>query len=181
MALRKWKIDIAHSSLMFTIRHLVVMKVHGHFAKWEGTIELDDQDISTAHAEAQIESASIDTRSEIRDAHLRSGDFLDAEKFPLISFKSDKITAQGGPLFQVEGSLMLHGVTRPVTLAVELLGRAQAKHLGERLGFSAKTQINRKDFGVVFNEVLDNGGLAISEEVDITIDLQAGPTTEALR
>ncbi len=174
MAIQKWSIDTIHSTVGFTVRHLLVSKVHGLFTKWQGSLEFDPQDPTGASAEIQIEVASVDTREAQRDGHLRSPDFFDAEKFPQITFKSTKIDKSGDNEFKVTGDLTLRGVTKSVVLDVEYAGSAVHPRYGERIGFSARTHINRKDFGVSFNQVLDAGGLAISEKVEINIDVQAG-------
>jgi polyisoprenoid-binding protein YceI len=177
MAQQKWNIDTIHSTVGFTIRHLMVSKVHGLFTKWQGSLEWDDQNPAGASAQATIDVSSIDTREPGRDTHLRSPDFFDAEKFPQITFKSTKVEPAGAGEFKVTGDLTMHGVTKPIVLDVEYAGSANHPQMGQRIGFSAKTSINRKDFGVIFNMVLDSGGLALSEKVEINIDVQAGKAT----
>jgi polyisoprenoid-binding protein YceI len=173
MALEKWNIDVVHSTIGFTVRHLMVSKVHGLFTKWNGTFEFDEQSPARSHVEVQIEVSSVDTREPQRDAHLKSGDFFEAEKFPFITFKSTKVESGAKDHFKVTGDFTLRGVTRPVVLDVEYAGRATHPQMGERAGFSAHTSINRKDFGVNFNQVLDAGGVALSEKVDINIEIEA--------
>jgi polyisoprenoid-binding protein YceI len=172
MALEKWNIDVVHSTVGFTVRHLMVSKVHGYFTKWTGSLAFDEQNPSASHAEASIEVASVDTREPQRDAHLRSGDFFEVEKFPTMTFKSTKLEP-AGDRFKVTGDLTLRGVTKPVVLDVEYGGRSKHPQMGERAGFSATTSINRKDFGVAFNQVLDNGGLALSDKVEIHLEIEA--------
>jgi polyisoprenoid-binding protein YceI len=174
MALEKWNIDVVHSTLGFTVRHLVVSKVHGFFTKWSGSLAFDEQNPSTAHAEAKIDVTSIDTREPQRDAHLKSGDFFDVEKHTHITFKSTGVQPGGSKdRFKVTGDLTLRGVTKPIVLDVEYGGREKHPQMGERVGFSAHTSINRKDFGIVFNQVLDSGGVALSDKVDINIEIEA--------
>ncbi len=173
MTAEKWNLDVAHSSIGFTVRHLVISKVHGKFTKWSGAIELDDQDITKSSVEVQIDAASVDTSDAQRDGHLRSPDFFDVEKYPQITFKSTRVEKKSGDELAVHGDFTLHGVTHPVVLAVEYAGRAKHPMGGERAGFSAHTSINRKDYGIVFNMVLDNGGLGVSEKVDIALEIQA--------
>ena len=172
MALENWNIDVVHSTVGFTVRHLMVSKVHGYFTKWNGTLAFDDQNPSASHAEAQIEVASVDTREPQRDGHLRTGDFFEAEKFPHMTFKSTKVE-RAGDKFKVTGDLTLRGVTKPVVLDVEYGGRSKHPQMGERVGFSASTTINRKDFGVNYNQVLEAGGIAISEKVEIHLEIEA--------
>jgi polyisoprenoid-binding protein YceI len=172
MSLENWNIDTVHSTVGFTVRHLMVSKVHGLFTKWQGTFAFDEANLAASHVEVTIDVTSIDTREPQRDAHLRSGDFFEAEKFPQMTFKSTKVEGSS-PELKVTGDLTLRGVTRSVVLDVEYGGRSVHPRMGERVGFSAKTSINRKDYGVSFNQVLEAGGLAISEKVDIAIEVEA--------
>jgi polyisoprenoid-binding protein YceI len=173
MALENWNIDVVHSTVGFTVRHLMVSKVHGYFTKWNGKLAFDDQNPSASHAEAQIEIASVDTREPQRDGHLRTGDFFEAEKYPHMTFKSTAVERVSAEKFKVTGDLTLRGVTKPVVLDVEYNGRSKHPQMGERVGFSANTSINRKDFGVSYNQVLEAGGFAISEKVEIHIEIEA--------
>jgi polyisoprenoid-binding protein YceI len=172
MALENWKIDTVHSTLGFTVRHLLVSKVHGHFTKWSGTFAFDEANLAASHVSVQVDVASVDTREPQRDAHLRTGDFFEVEKFPEMTFKSTKVEGSG-KTFKVTGDLTLRGVTKPVVLDVEYAGRMVHPQMGERSGFSAHGSINRKDFGVNFNQVLDSGGVALSEKVDLNIEVEA--------
>jgi polyisoprenoid-binding protein YceI len=171
MALEKWNIDVIHSTVGFTVRHLMVSKVHGQFTKWNGTFAFDESNPSASHVETQIEVASVDTRDAQRDGHLRTGDFFDAEKFPHITFKSTSVSGEKNQ-FKVTGDLTLRGVTKSVVLDVEYGGRAKDPQGRERVGFSGHTSVNRKDFGVAFNMVLEAGGVAISEKVDIQLEVE---------
>ena len=171
MSLENWKIDTTHSSVGFTVRHLMVSKVHGVFTKWEGTFAFDDANPAASHVEVSIDVGSVDTRDAQRDGHLKSGDFFEAEKFPKMTFKSTKVEG-AKDAFKVTGDLTLRGVTKPVVLDVEYAGRAVHPQGGERAAFSAHGSINRKDFGVAFNMVLEAGGVAVSEKVDIVIEVQ---------
>src|SRR5215210_2879083 len=125
MALEKWSIDTSHSGVHFTVRHMVIAKVHGRFSRWGGTIELDDQDPSASRVSVDIEAASIDTSEEKRDAHLRSADFLDVEKNPRITFKSTRIDPKGENEMRISGDLSINGVTKPVTFVAAHLGKAK--------------------------------------------------------
>ncbi len=172
MALENWNIDVVHSTVGFTVRHLMVSKVHGLFTKWSGTFAFDENDLAASHVEVTIDVASVDTREPQRDAHLRTGDFFEAEKFPQMTFKSTSVAGSKNQ-FKVTGDLTLRGVTKPVVLDVEYSGRMKHERMGERVGFSAHTSINRRDFGVSFNQVLDAGGVAISDKVDVNIEVEA--------
>jgi polyisoprenoid-binding protein YceI len=174
MALVKWDFDYAHSGIDFTVRHLLVSKVRGRFTKWNGSLELDEEDYSKSHCEVEIDLASVDTHVEQRDTHLRSGDFFEVEKHPTMTFKSTGVVAKSANHLAVTGDLTLRGVTKQVVLDVEHPGVVAKDPWGKRrAGFTATTTINRKDFGVSFNQTLDQGGLALSEEVAITIEIEA--------
>ena len=172
MTLEKWNIDTVHSTVGFTVRHLMVSKVHGLFTKWNGSFSFDEANPAASHVEVQIEVASVDTREPQRDAHLRTGDFFEVEKFPHLTFKSTSVSGSKEH-FKVTGDLTLRGVTKPVVLDVEYAGRSKHPQMGERAGFSGHTSINRKDFGVSFNQVLEAGGVAVSEKVEINIEVEA--------
>ena len=172
MATEKFDIDISHSSVGFTVRHLVISKVHGQFTKWSGSIDLDTANFAASKVEVSIETASIDTREPQRDTHLRSADFFDAEKHPHLTFKSTKVEAKGNDL-KVYGDLSLHGVTKQVVLEGEYSGRGKDPWGGDRVGFSAKTRIDRKDFGLVWNQALEAGGVLVGENIDITLEIEA--------
>jgi polyisoprenoid-binding protein YceI len=173
MALEKWNIDVVHSTIGFTVRHLMVSKVHGFFTKWKGSLAFDEKNPSSSHAEVEIDVASVDTREPQRDAHLKSGDFFEVEKHPKMTFKTTAVESGKDGHFNVTGDLTLRGVTKSVVLDVEYGGRSTHPQMGERAGFSAHTSINRKDFGVAFNQVLDNGGVALSDKVDINLEIEA--------
>jgi polyisoprenoid-binding protein YceI len=172
MAAEKWNLDTVHSGIGFTVRHLMVTKVHGRFGKWSGTFEFDEQNPAASKVEVAIDAASVDSQEPKRDAHLRSPDFLDVEKYPQLTFKSTSVTGAGEELV-VKGDLTIHGVTRPVVLEVEYAGRIKDTWGGERAGFSAKTSISRKEFGLTWNQALETGGVMVSDKVEISIDLQA--------
>lgn len=168
-----YQIDPAHSSAQFKVRHMMIANVKGEFDKVSGTVNFDPANPSTASLEATIDVASISTRDEQRDAHLKSADFFDVEKFPAITFRSEKVTAMGGENFTVTGDLTIHGVTKEVKLEVdELTDEAKDPWGSVRRGASAKTRINRKDFGMTFNVALEAGGFLVGEEVDLTIDVE---------
>jgi polyisoprenoid-binding protein YceI len=167
-----WSFDNSHSSIGFSVRHLMISKVRGHFNQWGGTFDYDEADPTRAKLSVRIDAASIDTRDEKRDAHLRSPDFFDVEKFPALTFESTKVERDGDD-FVVTGHLSIHGVTRAVQLKVESLGQTKDPWGGQRAGFSASTSISRKDFGMSFNMALETGGVLVGDKVDIGIEIEA--------
>ena len=172
MATKHWDIDVSHSAIHFWVRHMVISKVHGRFARWSGAIELDEQDLGRSSVAVRIDAASIDTQVADRDAHLRSADFLDAARFPELAFTSRKVERDGNDL-RVTGDLTLHGVTREVVLQAEYAGTGKDPWGNERAGFSAKATLDRRDFGLVWNAALETGGLLVGEKVEIAIELEA--------
>ncbi len=180
MSLVKWDFDHAHSSVDFTVRHLLVSKVRGRFTKWTGKLELDEQDLSRSRVEVEIDVASVDTHEPQRDAHLRSGDFFEADAHPRIVFASKRVEEKGKDRLAVTGDLTIRGTTREIVLDVERGGVVAKDPWGlRRAGFTATATINRKDFGVSFNQVLDQGGLALGEDVAITIEIEATASATA--
>jgi polyisoprenoid-binding protein YceI len=168
-----WNIDPVHSNITFSVRHMMLSNVKGSFDKFSGTITANDDDPKSVEIQATIDATSIDTKAEKRDSHLKSPDFLDVKKYPTITFKSVKIEPDGDGKWKVTGDLTLHGVTKSVVL--EVTGpTAEVMVMGSaRRGASATTTINRQDFGVAFNKTLDSGGLVVSNEVAISIDVEA--------
>ncbi len=167
-----FKVDPVHSRVGFRIRH-IVGKVSGTFAEFSGTVTVPDRAAAElASASFTIKAASIDTANGDRDKHLRSPDFFDAERFPEIAFASTKIVAKGDGRYEVTGKFTMHGVTREITLPVAFNGFAKDPWGNERAGFSLQGTLNRKDYGIVWNKTLDQGGLMLGEEVEITIDLE---------
>jgi polyisoprenoid-binding protein YceI len=172
MSTTKYDFDLSHSSVNFHVRHLMVSKVHGRFTQWGGTLELDEQDLTKSRLEVTIQAASIDTKEEKRDAHLRSADFFDAEKFPTLTFKSTQITKDGDD-YKVLGDLSIHGVTKQVELEVEGGQIVKDPWGGTRTGFSAKTKISRKDFGLEWNVALETGGFLVGDKIEISLEIEA--------
>ena len=168
-----YTIDPAHSDIAFSVRHMVFAKVRGHFTKWTATLELDDKDPARSSVTASIDAATIDTREAQRDGHLRSADFLDAEKFPKIEYKSRRVERSGSKKYTVTGDLTIRGVTHEVALDVEELGRGKDPWGNERLAFVAKSALERGDFGLKWNQALEAGGVLVGERVDVEIDVQA--------
>ncbi len=174
MALVKWDFDYAHSSVDFTVRHMLVSKVRGRFSKWNGKLEIDEQDVSRSNVEVEIDVASVDTHEPQRDTHLRSGDFFEVDKYPKITFKSTSVEEKGKEHLLVTGNLTIRGITQKVVLDVERGGTVPKDPWGKRrAGFTVTATIDRKDFGVTYNQTLDHGGLALSEKVSITIEIEA--------
>jgi polyisoprenoid-binding protein YceI len=172
MATQQWDFDLSHSSVNFHVRHLMVSKVHGRFSLWSGKLELDEQDLTKSQLEVEIDATSVDTKEAKRDEHLRSADFFDVAQFPKLTFKSSKIEKDGDD-YKVTGDLTIKGVTKSVTLEVE--GGAVVKDPwgGTRTGFSAKTTINRKDFGLTWNVALETGGFLVSDKIEISLEIEA--------
>jgi polyisoprenoid-binding protein YceI len=171
--LRHWQIDKTHVNVEFAVRHLMISTVKGRFGDVGGTVAFDPADPSATAIEVQIPVESVDTRHPDRDAHLRSPDFLDAARYPVISFHGQRMRGDVNGTFDVIGDLTIHGVTREVTLRVVAEGRGPDPFSeGERAGFSATTTIDRRDFGLTWNKALETGGFAVGHEVKITIDLE---------
>jgi polyisoprenoid-binding protein YceI len=168
-----YKIDPDHSSINFTIAHLTISKVHGRFDKFSGTIEYEPGKMDAWKTEASIETASVNTSVEARDKHLRSPDFFNVEKFPVMTFKSTKISGVKDMKGKLTGDFTFLGVTKPVVLDVEGYGPVKDPWGNERVGATAKGKINRKDFGMVWNKSLDTGGLMIGDEVEIVLEIEA--------
>jgi polyisoprenoid-binding protein YceI len=164
-------IDPSHSEVGFTARHAMVTKVRGTFSDVEGTLVFG-QDAAGATATAVLRTASVDTRNADRDAHLRSGDFFDAETYPEITFRSTGVRVAGGE-YVLDGELTIKGVTRPVTLEVEFGGVATDPFGNVRVGFSAETTVNRRDFGLTWNAALETGGVLVSDKIKLTLDISA--------
>ena len=167
-----WTIDPVHSHIEFSVKHLMITTVKGRFTGVAGTVEIDDANPSASRADIRVDAATIDTREPQRDAHLRSADFFDVETYPTLTFTSTRITGRKGSEFKLAGNLTIHGVTREVVLDVTDEGRGKDPWGGERAGFSATTTINRKDFGLTWNQALETGGVLVGEEVKIRLELQ---------
>ncbi|MDQ2643324.1 MAG: YceI family protein [Myxococcota bacterium] len=169
-----WNVDNAHSGIHFSVRHMVVTKVRGRFTNWKANLDLGSrEDLSDARVDVTIEAASIETGVADRDNHLRSADFLNAEAFPELRFQSKRITSTGKNALRVVGDLTIAGVTREIPLEVSYGGRAKDPWGNERVLFSAETTINREDFGLKWNQLLEAGGVLVGEKVEIEIELQA--------
>ncbi len=168
-----WGIDLVHSNIGFTVRHMVVSKVRGKFTRWNGTIRMDENDLARTEVDIAIEPASVDTGVEQRDNHLRSPDFFDVATHPAMTFRSTRVEKARDGSLRLNGNLTLHGVTRPVTLDVEYAGTQKDPWGGFRAGFSARTSLDRKDFGLSYNQILETGGVLVGEKVDVDIEIEA--------
>ncbi len=173
-AASEYQIDTAHSAAQFSVRHMMVSNVKGQFNKLTGTIVYDPANLAASKVDATVEAATVNTRETRRDDHLKSPDFLDAAKFPSLTFKSKSIYREGGEL-KMKGDLTIHGITREVVMAVDGPSPEikDARPGFYRIGASATTKINRKDFGLMWNRALEAGGVVVGDEVVVTIDIEA--------
>ena len=169
---RTFKIDKAHSEVIFQVRHLVT-RVRGRFSDFDGTIQIDEANPSNSSVEFTINASSIDTNVGDRDTHLRSGDFFDVENFKEITFKSKRITKKSGDNYEVVGDLTIRGTTKEVTLPVTHLGFAKDPWGNEKVGFETEITINRKDYGLNWNAALETGGFLVGDDVKVSLSVQA--------
>lgn len=173
-------IDPSHTTVQFTVRHMMMAKVRGQFEKVSGTVNLDDKDLTKSTVEMKMDAGSINTRDAKRDGHLKSPDFLDAQKFPELTFKSTKIEKAGKGKFKVTGDFTMHGVTKPIVLTVEGPTAPIANPWGVPVrAVSATGKINRKDWGLVWNKALEAGGVLVGDEVELNIDAELNPAPTA--
>ncbi len=168
-----WNIDTDHSNIGFSVSHLMVSHVKGNFNKYTGVVDINDKDITKSNVNVTIDAASINTNVQKRDEHLRSADFFDVAKYPSLTFSSKKWTKAGNGALKVTGDLTIHGITRTVVLNVAPFSKESKDPWGNlRRGTSASTTINRKDFGLVWNQALETGGVAVGEEVNISLEVE---------
>jgi polyisoprenoid-binding protein YceI len=167
-----YALDPTHSGVEFSVRHLMISKVRGRFSAVSGTIEIPSGTSIPTAVHAEIEASSIDTREGQRDGHLKSPDFFDVEHYPKLRFTSTKIESKGGDRLSIAGDLEIRGVTKPVTLDAAFEGRAKDPWGNERIALSGSTSINRKDFGLTWNQVSETGGLLVGEKIDITLEVE---------
>ena len=168
---KKFDIDLSHSNVGFTIKHLV-SRVSGEFRSLEGEFIFDQAHPENSKVKATVKADMIDTHDKKRDDHLKSADFFDVTKYPTLSFESKKFSAQGDQKYELQGDLTMHGVTRSVTFKVDYLGEANDPWGNHRAGFTATAKINRKDFGIVWNKALDSGGFVLSDDVELNINIE---------
>lgn len=175
-----WKIDASHTTVEFSAKHMMITTVKGRFSDVEGSVLAAGDTPDGATVDIVMKAASIDTRTEQRDAHLRSPDFLDAETFPDITFRSTGITGSKDA-FKLAGNLTIRGITRPVTLDVTYEGGGMDPWGGERKGFSASGKIDRREFGLVWNQALEAGGLLVGNDIKLQIDAQLVKQAQAVQ
>lgn len=173
MANTKWAVDASHSSLDFSVKHMMIAKVKGTFHTFEAQIEADPSDLTSASIRFDIDLNSIDTKNSDRDAHLRSADFFEIEKYPKLTFVATSIEKTGDGEYDVTGDVSLHGVTRSETFEVSFEGAGKDPWGNEKAGFSAKGSLKRSDYGLTYNAVLETGGVLIGDEVKISIEIEA--------
>jgi polyisoprenoid-binding protein YceI len=168
-----WVIDPSHSTAEFGVKHLMVSTVRGRFGVISGQIQFDEGDVAKSSVEVSIDVASVDTREEKRDAHLRSADFFDVETFPTITFKSTRVEPNGKENLRITGDLTIRDVTNSVVLDAEFGGRGPTPWGSEVISYSGETTISRKDFGMLFNIPIDSGGVVVGDKVKITVEFEA--------
>ena len=173
-----FKIDHSHSQIQFTVRHMMISKVRGTFEAYDGTFQMDEQNPENSIINVRIEPASINTRDQKRDEHLRSADFFDAEKYPYMIFQSTRVEVIDDDSAKLHGDLTIKNVTKPVVLDVEYNGSARSPWGTTSFGFNASTTINRKDWGLGWNVALETGGVLVGDEVKIDIELELIKETE---
>jgi polyisoprenoid-binding protein YceI len=167
-----YTIDPTHSEITFSVRHMVFAKVRGHFKSWTSELQYDPTNPAKSSVRVDIDTASIDTREAQRDGHLRSGDFLDAETFPKMAFRSKRIEPAGDARYRLVGDLTIRDATREIVLDVEQTGTGKDPWGNQRLGFNAKTSISRGEWGLTWNQALEAGGVLVGDKVDIEAELQ---------
>ncbi|MBM7661498.1 polyisoprenoid-binding protein YceI [Bacillus mesophilus] len=173
MTKTKWAVDTAHSGIDFSVRHMVISSVKGSFNSYSASIEADPKDLTTASIDFSVDLASVDTRNEDRDNHLRSADFFDVEQFPTMTFKSTSVEKTDEDEYNVTGDLTLHGVTRQETFKVVYEGSGLDPWGNEKVGFSATGKLNRGDYGLVYNAALETGGVLIGDQIKVSLEIQA--------
>lgn len=167
-----YNIDTTHSEITFKIRHLMITNVNGRFTKFEGKLVSSTDDFSDAEIDFEADIDSINTNNEQRDGHLRTGDFFDAAQYPKLSFKSTSFEKQSEGIYKLNGDLTLHGVTKPITLSAEFGGASTDLYGNAKIGFEVTGSLKRKDFGLEWNAALETGGVALSDEVKLMLDIQ---------
>ena len=174
-----WQIDGTHSQVVFSIKHMAVSTVRGHFDVLRGQLNIDEANPANSSVDAEIDATSINTRDTNRDNHLRGADFFDVEKYPLITFKSTKVESAGGNNYTVTGDLTLHGVTKSIILNTEYSGQIKDPYGLDRVGLNTSIKLNRRDFGLEFGATLANGSLIVGNDIKVEIELEAVSKPEA--
>ncbi len=167
-----WNIDKAHSQVEFSVRHMMISNARGRFEDFSGTVDFDPSDLTTLTIDVTINTASINTREEQRDAHLRSADFFNVDEYPTMTFKSSTVEKVSADRLRVHGDLTIRGTTHPVVLDTEYAGVVTSPWGSTSAGFSAHTKINRKEWGLEWNQVLEAGGMLVGEDVKISIEIE---------
>ncbi len=173
-----WQIDHTHTSIEFSVRHMMISKARGQFEKFSGEINIDEDNPERSTVDVSMDAASINTRDAQRDAHLRSPDFLNADLYPSLRFQSTKVETTGKNKARMHGNLTIRDVTRPVAVDVEFVGQSKSPWGTLAYGFTGAAKINRKDWGLVWNVALETGGVLVSDEVAINIELEVIKTPE---
>jgi polyisoprenoid-binding protein YceI len=168
-----WMIDKSHSTVEFSVRHMMVSRTRGRFAEFEGEINLDEDNLANSSVSVTIDTASIDTKDPKRDEHLRSADFFDAANHPKMTFQSTEVRPLRGDKFQVIGDLTIRDVTQKVVLDVEKLGLTKSPWGNEVVGFEASTEINRADYGLTWNVALETGGFLVDDRIKVSLGVEA--------
>lgn len=168
-----WNFDPAHSRVGFAVRHMLISKVRGSFTRWSGAVDLDESNLEQSSVRVTLEAASIDTAEPKRDQHLASPDFFDVESYPSITFESNRVNDLGNGALEVVGNLTIKDITREVTLEVTETGRGTDPWGGQRIAFEARMAIDRRDFGLRWNQILEAGGMLVGDKVEIEIEAQA--------
>ncbi|MEH7387004.1 YceI family protein [Bacillus sp. JJ1521] len=174
MANTKWAVDASHSSIDFSVKHMMIAKVKGSFENFDATIEADPADLTTANIEFKVDLTSINTKNEDRDNHLRSADFFDVENHPSMTFKSTSIVKTDDGEYDLTGDLTIRGTTKPETFKIVFEGAGKDPWGNEKAGFSATGSLNRSDYGLVWNAALETGGVLVGDQVKISIEIEAG-------
>ena len=167
-----WNLDTAHSSVEFAVKHMVISSTKGRFANYEVDATVDEQNLANSTVSVRIDAASVDSRDEKRDAHLRSADFFDAENHPYITFNSTRMESKGGDDYKLIGDLTIRGVTKQITLDSEVTGPVKDPWGGVRYGISAHGKVNRKEWGLTWNGLLEAGGLVVGDDVKLSIETE---------
>lgn len=173
MALERWEIDSGHSGIHLSTRHMMLARVRGVFSRWSGTILADSHDLGRTTVDIYIDATSLETGVLDRDVHLKSADFLDVARYPEVTFRGTRVEVLGADRARLLGELALHGVTREVPLDVDFTGRTKDPWGHERAGFCAKASLDRRDFGLEWNQFLEAGGALVGNQVDIEIEIEA--------
>ena len=167
-----WVIDPVHTNLGFSVRHAMVSKVRGNFTDYTGSFTIDGDNLANSTAELTIQTASIETKTADRDAHLKSPDFLDVENFPTLTFKSTAVASKGDDIV-VTGDLTIHGVTKSVDVVYTFLGLSTDPYGNNKIGFEGSAKISRKDFGLTWNAALETGGVMVGDDIKLNLDVEA--------